>query len=992
MWVPTRLPVEMPRGGSTFVGRLDQFARFEEIWEAVLQESRQVVLIGGEPGIGKTRLAAEVAATVHDHGALVLWGGSGADAGIPYAPFVTAIERLLAEAPDGALAPLLDDSSGWLSRLIPRHRPDLDAPDPARRDTRRAMFDAVLTLLLALAAQQPVVLVLDDLHWADAPTGELLAHLVQSSARARLLILVTHRTTAPDRSDEFTYVMADLYRLDGVTRIDLGGLETRDVADYLVREAPMRQSAALASAAVLRDQTAGNPFFLRELWRDLADAGGVDALRSASFQAPTSVRDTLHRRLAGLPETHADVIELAAVAGEAFDVAVLLEASSHPDDVTLDAVDLGVSTGLLAADLASPGRYRFVHALARQAVLDRLAPSRRARKHIGIARALERHGAHGPEVVAQLAHHFDRGQALGHADDAVRYLVRAADHAARSLAYEEAARLYVRAADLTTADPPRDQLLLDAARNRMFAGDFPQARELYERLAGSDDPDVALQAAIGYEESSWRPGMHGARAVLLLEQALQRREPDPDDRVYVCALANLGRALSFTGAKRQARHVGDRALEFARRLDDDWLIGHALRGLLWRGTTPQLAPALLEHAVELTELATALGDEELLLPAAFYRSAVGYLQGLREEWMAGRDDLIGVARIAGQSYYHYVAGCSEYGRQFACGDLVAAEKTVAALDELGREFGSDSTEGSYGVQMFMLQRATGELERVRPLIDGTERIDAHWAPGLLALYTELDMREPADRLLGNLLERVDAYRRDTAQWPGVLAFMVEAAVRLGDVEAAARLRPLAAGYSGRNLLAGQFVAVFGSADRYIAQLDSLLGADTADDHFEQALAMDRRMGATLHQAETLNAWRRHVERHNGTTAARRAANLRAEARVLAERIGYRRVLHDLGIAVAPSAADRELPDGLTGREVDVLRLIADGLSNREIGDRLFISPNTAANHVRSILMKIGAPNRTRAAIYAVDHGLLAERPPAGPPVSPAAQATRPSQP
>jgi DNA-binding CsgD family transcriptional regulator len=354
--------------------------------------------------------------------------------------------------------------------------------------------------------------------------------------------------------------------------------------------------------------------------------------------------------------------------------------------------------------------------------------------------------------------------------------------------------------------------------------------------------------------------------------------------------------------------------------------------------------------------------------------------------MHGHNDLVRASTAGGQPFYRYMAACCAYGRTFARGDLAAAARTTAALDEIGGEFGSDATDGSYGVQMFMLQRATDRLEQVRPLVDGTERTDDHWAPGLLALYTALDLGEAAARVLTDLLQRVDTYRT-SAHWASVLAFMTEAAVHLRDVDAAERLRPLAAPHSGHNLVAGQFVAVFGSADRYIAQLDSLLGTDTADDHFEQALAMDRRMGATLHQVDTLSAWRRHVERRGGTAGARRAANLRAEAQVLAERIGHRRALRDLGVATGQPAQSVP-PDGLTEREVDVLRLVADGLSNREIGDRLFISQNTAANHIRSILMKIGAPNRTRAAIYAVDHGLLDDRVARDPRVHPTA---RPSQ-
>lgn len=975
-WTQPRLPPDIPGGGPTLIGRAEQLARFEAIWAAVMDGNRQVVLVGGEPGIGKTRLAAEVATTVHAHGAAVLWGRSTAELDVPYGPFAVALDRLLAGGPAGAMAPVLGDAAPWLLRLTPqvnRHRPDLGEPTATERDQRLPMFDAVLDLLLAMAARRPVVVVLEDLQWATAPTRDLLVHLVQSTARAHLLFVVTHRTTAPDRNDDLTYVMADLYRHDGVTRIDLSGLATEDVADYLVREAGMPKARALPSAAVLRDQTGGNPFFIRELWRDLAAEGGIEVLRSTTFRAPASVRDTLARRLGGLPAAHAEVIELAAVAGGSVDLAILLDADTHPRDVTLAAVDTGVGAGLLTPEEGSPGHYRFPHALARQAVLDRLPPSRSARHHVTIARALERRGAQTAEVLAQLAHHYDRGQALGYADEAVHYLARAADHATRSVAHDEAARLRSRAADIAAATgQARDDLRFAAARSWMLSGDFGHARQLYERLADSTDPDDRLRAAIGFEEASWRPSLPGDRAVELLAGALRRRPSDAEDALYVHALANLGRALSFTGDGARATAVGERALELARRIDDDELVAHALRGTLWRGMTAELAPVLLERAVELSALGTALADDEHLGPAAFFRSVLGYLQGLPDEWMAGDEDLARASRTGGQPFYRYMAACCRYARQYVRGDLAAAAATVETLDELGAEFGPDATDGSFGVQSFMLHRVTGAVDAVRPLVDASARAEEHWAPGLLALYTALDMREPAARVLRFLLADLDAYRQVPSQWAGVLAFMVEATVYLDDVAAAARLRPLLAEYGRRNLVAGQFVAVFGSADRYLAMLDSVLGADTADDHFERAIEMDRRMGAVLHEVETLTAWSRHAARKADPDSATHATLLHAEAHVLAERIGHRAALRALGTtATAVSdATSRPLPDGLTEREVDVLQLIAGGLSNREIGDRLFISPNTAANHVRSILMKIGAPNRTLAAIYAVEHELL----------------------
>jgi DNA-binding NarL/FixJ family response regulator len=193
--------------------------------------------------------------------------------------------------------------------------------------------------------------------------------------------------------------------------------------------------------------------------------------------------------------------------------------------------------------------------------------------------------------------------------------------------------------------------------------------------------------------------------------------------------------------------------------------------------------------------------------------------------------------------------------------------------------------------------------------------------------------------------------------------MVEGALALGDQDAASILQPLLARYDGMNLVAGQFVAVFGSANRYLGRIASLLGEDDeADAHFRKALTMDQTMRSSVHTAETLAHHATHTCRTGDTE---RGLAFARQARALAEPIGQARVLRLLGTVQTGSR-----PDGLTHREVDVLRLLAEGLSNKEIGERLYISTNTAANHVRSILMKTGAANRTGAAMYAREHELV----------------------
>jgi DNA-binding CsgD family transcriptional regulator len=277
----------------------------------------------------------------------------------------------------------------------------------------------------------------------------------------------------------------------------------------------------------------------------------------------------------------------------------------------------------------------------------------------------------------------------------------------------------------------------------------------------------------------------------------------------------------------------------------------------------------------------------------------------------------------------------------------------------------------------MLKRETGGLEQVRGLVTGEEDPAQTWVPGLLATYTELGLRAPAARALDHLMTRGLPSAISSAVWVAVLSFAVEAAVWLEDVGTCRRLLPLAREYAGLNLVAGEFLAPLGSADRFIGALESVLGLPSADDSLAAALEMDTRMGSPLHTATTLAAQVAHRYRSGRTAATASEEGVTAlisRARALSDRHGLVRVSRLLD---QPSASSRRKAHGslgsgplagLTQREIEVLGLIGFGYSNRRIAGELVISEHTAANHVRSILMKTGARNRTEAAFLARSAG------------------------
>lgn len=827
-------------------------------------------------------------------------------------------------------------------------------------DVRRDLFDAVSGLFTRLCNDHPVVLVLEDLHWANSPTLALLEHLVHVCVAVPMLIVGTFRSTPPDRSDLLAERVADLHRLEGVRRLDLVGLDTEAIAEYLALLGGVAPNDARSAAAILRDRTGGNPFFLRELWLDLARRGGLGSLRSP-HRVPASVGDSVERRLAGLGEGARKLVELAAIMGDVFEVATLIKAGGGRD-ATLNAIDSALAVGLIEPVTGRDGVYSFVHSLTREAVAHKLPPSRVAALHAQVAESLADQSS-DPALVPRLAHHYLIAHVLGYHDQAVQFAGRAGRLAEESLAYEEASLWFERAAALPECDlATRAELLFGAAENHLRAGDFPRAREIYHQLVSTSDPEVRLAAAIGYEDANWRPGLGDSLPADLLTKTLAESKLNQDDPRYVRALGSLGRALAFAGQILQAREVGTRAIELARRLEDPRIISHTLKTSLWHGLTPEMASLQLERSTELSEMARSNDDYDTLGSASYFRSMVSYLRGRPDDWEEALADSRHAMERSGQPFFRYMYACLMQGRSAIQGDFEGAKRWAQVCLEVGDYF-DHRTEGSHGVQMYMISRQVGELDRFRPHLTGDESFDGRWVPGLLALYTELELESGIRRALSHLLNRdLDAHTAD-AQWPMVLIFMVEGALTLGDGEALERLQPFLEAFDDMNIVAGQFVAPFGSADRYLGRIAALKGeTETAERYFARAAAMDRRMGATTHVAETLA--------HHALAVAEfgdleRALSVADEARALAEPIGQIRVLAALdSLRVA-----REGSHGLTEREQEVLRLLAAGLSNREIGEKLFISTNTAANHVRSILMKTGAANRTQAAIYATEHEL-----------------------
>ena len=956
-------------------------------------EGRRVVLLGGEAGSGKSRLVREFAAEAAQSGALVLHGACDAVVHAPYGPFSQALERLAAVLDEDELRTALGSSGGELMRLLPNlgeRLGGLSPPVSADPDTERhRLHTAVSDLLERVGRRRPVVLVIEDGHWADAPTLLLLRHLAQAAWAGRVLLFATFRDTEDEVPQALAQTLADLRRSDDVVRMRLEGLSDVEVNEFVRRVTEGRASAELPEIArAISNLTGGNAFLMCELWRALletdATADGEGELRLAGsllaqLQTPESVREVVSARLARLAPATTELLELAATAGAEFELAIVRRGSRLQERELIAAVDEATRSGII---VELPGRqlaYRFSHELVRRAVYDRLSGVRRAELHLRIGEAMEAAEGRSARTLADLAHHFAAATAVAGVERAIRYNVLAARAAADALAFDDAAQLLLTAHALGIDDArERAEVLLELGMARHRAGSALDAREALAAAAqiGRElaDAELLARAAARYEEASWRPGMEGG-AVELLEEATAALG-EHESQLSVELLGSLARALDGQGEHERGAIVRANAIELARRLGDRAGLATVLVRSYWsRGATP--IEQILKMLTEARAISEELGDTELQAEAMSWRApafvAIADIPAARSE----AAQLRRMAEITRQPFNLHVA--EHYGAAIALsdGELDAAEAMAGRSEAAGRMLTGRDASGTYGIQMFSLRREQGRLAElasvIRILVAG-ERERSPWRPGLVSLLVELGMESEARSELAQIAsEGLDAFRESL--WLASLTYLTDACVAVGDETVAALLYPELAPLASSNVMVGHLVVYYGSADRYLGMLAATVGEwELAEAHFEQALAANVAMEAKTWLAHTNHQYARMLLAR-GDGHPERARALLVEADRLARAIGMAS-LHNriaaMNIASAPAGAggrDSILPDALSGREAQILRLVARGLSNREIGAELYISEHTAANHIRSILRKTGCANRTEAASYAHRHAL-----------------------
>jgi DNA-binding CsgD family transcriptional regulator len=977
---PLRLAPSFP-----FAGRSRELNALRALLPRSEGEGRRVCLLAGEAGSGKSRLMREIAHEVRDDAALVLYGTCDSVVQAPYGPFVEALEHLVRLHGELSMSAELAAAGPELVRLLP-NLPDLVGTLPSRRPAdpdaeRLRLHSAVVDVLTAAGTRAPVLLVLEDVHWADASTLLLVRHLVRAAADARMLVVATFRDVEADVAAELSETLVDVRRTEGVIGMRLAGLSGGEVAEFVRLVAGVEAGDEVATA--IGELTEGNAFFLTELWRELIDSravevgtNGVRLLRPMTeIGTPESVREVVSQRLARLRPETTKVLELAAVAGSEFELGTLRQAADLDEAALLDAVDEAVRSGTLV-ELPSRGlAYGFAHELVRRALEDQLTAPRRAELHLRIAEALERGRLDGgAENLVDLAHHFTEGAPVGGAERAVAYSIRAAKAASDSLAFEAAIERYRIALELGVEDVrERACVSLELGDACHKAGDSVDAVEAFFETAdlarALGDRELLALAAIGFEEACWRPGIADAGAVELLEEAVAAGEQRPDLRVRL--LGGLARALDFRGQHADGALARDEAIRLAREHDDRRGLGAVLAASYWsRGTsTIEEIFAMLSEACDIGD---ELGDAELYAEAISWR--IPALVVLCDHEAAHRQlaELLDVAARLNEPFRLHVAEHYTSALALCDGDLAGAEAATARSDEWSRLLTGRDASGVYGLQMFSIRREQGRLAELAPLMRAlaSSSPDGAWRPGLVVLLAELGMEDEAARELRRVAaDGLDDFR--PSLWLAALAYLADACGALRDEDVAAVVYEALEPYRDGNVMIGHLVCCYGAADRYLGALSAVLGDwERAESHFESALALNRRLGARTWLAHTAFEYARMLLVRRADDDRAYAAKLLGEAATLADAIGMRALaarIDRLGLSVPPA---RSLPDDLSPREAEILRLVARGLSNRDIGRELTISEHTAANHVRSILRKTGCANRTEAATYAHRRGLV----------------------
>lgn len=896
----------------SFVGRYPERALVDASRVATRAGERRVVLLAGEPGIGKTRLAFYQALAAHAEGFGVCWGACSEDLAAPYEPWIEVCSQLVEHGPQDALAAHVERSGGELSRLarnLPRRVRDTPAPQGSDPETERfLLFQAVAEALRAVSASVPVCVVLDDFQWADGQSVALLKHVSRTVEEGALQVIVTYRDSDLGKDHPLSAVLQDLRRVEGVDRIALQGLEVEDVAEMTRLLAGHDLDAdGMALVGEIATETGGNPFFVGEILRNLRETGLVvfdeasgrwNVDRSSGVGLPQSVRDVVERRVDILGAAGREVLRVASVIGRVFDVDLLARLVEIGEGELLDHLEAAVIASLLSESTEKVGRFAFEHALINRTLYDNLGATRRARMHQRVAETLEElYGSGSRDRLAELALHWRLATVSVDARKAAHYSMLAGRQALESLAPSEAARLFADALELIgTADTAeRCEALIGLGEAQRLTGQ-PASRETLldaARIASAlCSADLAGRAALANNRGAASAvGRVDSERIAAIERAVELDEP-PTRLRRARLLALEAQELSYDSGVERRRELAQQAIGLAREAGDPRTLAGVLRDALYGQFGPDTVELRAANARELLACAEATQDPAFeffglyhLLSAQIESAELENAEGVLRQMQRLADEraLPTVRWIAA-----FFAGAWALLR----GDLDAAEQLAGRALQIGEDAGEPDARLLYGACLLAIRVCQGRGEEITEMRERAAAATGMpvFRAGLASHYCWIGRREDAAAIVHEAARDGFAHVPWDLARTTALAHYADAAAQIGDVDPCATLYELLEPWSGQMVWNG--ASAYGHTRIYLGMLADVAGRHAlADQHLAFAIEFHNRYGLRVWAARAHLAWAE-------TLAARGDADRAREQATLALRLSRE---HGYG-AFAPRAA------------------------------------------------------------------------------------------
>ncbi len=890
----------------SYVGRVEERAGIEEALVLARDGARQVVLLSGEPGIGKTRLASFAAHRAHAEGFAVCWGSCSEELAVPYEPWIEVCSQIVEHAPQELLERHCKLHGGELSRFVRslgERVEELPSPQTSDPETERyLLFSAVAGLLEQVAQSVPVCVVLDDLHWADGQSVALLKHVVRTAEQEALQMIATYRDSDLGKDHPLGAVLADLRRVDGVQRIALHGLGSDEVAQIMTSAAGHElDEDILQLAQEIATETDGNPFFVGEILRGLWESGALifdedsgrwSVDRSGAIALPESVREVIERRVERLGQETLELLRLAAVIGRVFDVELLESMLEIDESQLLDQLEAAVAASLLAESDERVGQFRFAHALINQTLYEGLGATRRARMHGRVAQALEDlYGEDPGDRLSELALHWRMAAVSVDKAKAADYALRAGQRALESLAPAEAVKLFTDAVELIgdLDGAERCEALIGLGEAQLQTGDGAYRETLLAaaRIASTiADAELAARAALANNRGgvSSAFGEIDAERLAAIDRAIELDDP-PTRARRARLLAIKALELEWDPDFGMRRALAEEAVSLARATEDARTLAEVLRNVEEAIRAPDTLAWRIGLAEELVGCAAEVGDPALRFSAHNFDFHTCFERGDLERAKLALEQQELIAHELDQPTINWLAMVGMDGWELMHGDLVVGERLAEHALQIGQEAGQPDAVFVYAAALQQARIYQGRAQEIVEMVEQSASAYpaiAAWRAGLASVLGYVDRGAEAAKILEQAASDRFEHIASNSATLTALALYAEAAVLTESSGPASILHELIEPWADQVVWNG--VIGYGHARMWLGLLAACVGDhEQADEHLAFACDFQETHGLLLWAARAHLGWAQALAGRGDAALAREHA---ARALELSREHGY----------------------------------------------------------------------------------------------------------